>query len=213
MHLIWKTIKGLWFFCWGHLFSFFLYDKEYLRGRWFAGRINGLCSEGWRWTTKDAVSRVLFGTNKDARFPVSSRCTVIHPENIEFNPDDLNNFQSFGIYYQALGKIHIGKGSYIGPNVGLITANHDLCDLDRHLEPQDIFLGPDCWIGMNSIILPGVVLGARTIVGAGAVVTKSFEEGYCVVAGNPAKVIKRLGKGGVTDNESVAYPVNYHSSI
>ena len=39
---------------------------------------------------------------------------------------------------------------------------------------------------MNSVILPGVVLGDRTIVGAGSVVTKSFSQGNCVVAGNPA---------------------------
>jgi carbonic anhydrase/acetyltransferase-like protein (isoleucine patch superfamily) len=47
---------------------------------------------------------------------------------------------------------------------------------------------------MNSIILPGVVLGIRTIVGAGSVVTKSFPDGYCVIAGNPAKIIKTLDK-------------------
>lgn len=53
-------------------------------------------------------------------------------------------------------------------------------------------IGDKCWIGMNSVILPGVVLGDNTIVGAGSVVTKSFENGHCVVAGNPAKLIKRL---------------------
>jgi acetyltransferase-like isoleucine patch superfamily enzyme len=42
--------------------------------------------------------------------------------------------------------------------------------------------------------MPGVVLGDFTIVGAGAVVTKSFEEGYCVIAGNPAKIIRQLDK-------------------
>ena len=45
---------------------------------------------------------------------------------------------------------------------------------------------------MNSVILPGVTVGTRTIVGAGSVVTKSFPEGNCVVAGNPAKKIKDL---------------------
>jgi acetyltransferase-like isoleucine patch superfamily enzyme len=45
---------------------------------------------------------------------------------------------------------------------------------------------------MNAVILPGVTLGDHTIVGAGSVVTKSFENGNCVIAGNPAKIIKNL---------------------
>jgi acetyltransferase-like isoleucine patch superfamily enzyme len=45
---------------------------------------------------------------------------------------------------------------------------------------------------MNAVILPGVTLGENTIVGAGAIVTKSFPEGWCVLAGNPARVIRKL---------------------
>jgi len=49
-------------------------------------------------------------------------------------------------------------------------------------------------LGHSASVMPGVVLGDFTIVGAGAVVTKSFEEGYCVIAGNPAKIIRQLDK-------------------
>jgi acetyltransferase-like isoleucine patch superfamily enzyme len=42
---------------------------------------------------------------------------------------------------------------------------------------------------MNAVILPGVTLGDHTIVGAGSVVTHSFPEGHCTIAGNPAKKI------------------------
>ena len=48
------------------------------------------------------------------------------------------------------------------------------------------------WIGMNSVILPGVTLGPGTVVGAGSVVTHSFPEGHCVIAGVPAKLIRNL---------------------
>ena len=57
---------------------------------------------------------------------------------------------------------------------------------------KDIIIGKKCWIGMNSVILPGVVLGDHTIVGAGAVVTKSFVDGNCVIGGNPARIIRKL---------------------
>ena len=49
---------------------------------------------------------------------------------------------------------------------------------------------------MNSVILPGVTLGDHTVVGAGSVVTKSFEQGYCVIAGNPARIIRELPQEG-----------------
>ena len=80
-----------------------------------------------------------------------------------------------GCYFQTLGgKIVIGKGTYIARNVGIITSNHDVNDPDNHIEGKD------------------VVLGDHTTVGAGSVVTKSFEKGYCVIAGNPARIIRKI---------------------
>ena len=133
-----------------------------------------------------------YNINQTVPWPVSSQIRIINPSNIIFDPDDLNNFQGFGNYFQAIGKITIGRGTYIAPNVGLITSNHNLEDLDKHDPPKPIYLGEKCWIGMNSMILPGVTLGPHTIVGAGSVVIDSFEKGNCVIAGNPAKIVKKL---------------------
>lgn len=130
--------------------------------------------------------------NTHVPWPVSPRIGIIYPENILFHPDDFNNFQGFGNYYQAIGQITIGRGTYIAPNVGIITSNHSLDNLDDHDEPKPVTLGEKCWIGMNSMILPGVTLGPHTVVGAGSIVTKSFPEGYCIIAGNPAKLIKNI---------------------
>jgi len=96
-----------------------------------------------------------------------------------------------GCYIQAIGKILIDDYTQIGPNVGMISSNHVLEDNSKHLV-GDIRVGKYCWIGMGAIILPGVVLGDFTIVGAGSIVTKSFPSGYCLIAGNPAKFIKSL---------------------
>lgn len=126
------------------------------------------------------------------KWPISGNVHLISPENIEFDKDDLNIFQGFGNYFQAMGKIKIGKGTWIALNVGIITANHSMYNLDEHSEAKDVTIGEKCWIGMNTVVLPGVCIGNNTIVGAGSVVTKSFVEGNCVIAGNPVKKIRDL---------------------
>ena len=98
-----------------------------------------------------------------------------------------------GCYIQGAGKVYIGNYVIFAPNIGILSANHDLYDQNKY-NKASIKIGDYSWIGMNSIITAGVELGTRTIVGAGSVVTKSFPEGYCVIAGNPAKIIKNLDK-------------------
>ena len=191
MKQLFKGFKGAWYFFWGHLLALFFYDKRFLRGRWFTGKFCGLCAPGWEWAVRGVTAR-LAGRGTPARFPVSPDCRIIFPQNLVFHPDDLNNFQTFGCYYQAAGTITLGRGTYIAPNVGLITSNHDLLNPDEHSRPEPITLGEQCWVGMNSVILPGVTLGDHTIVGAGSVVTKSFPAGHCVIAGNPARVLREL---------------------
>ena len=167
------------------------YDKKYLTGRHF--RADGV---GWRWILRGVLWQKIFGFNRGVRWPVSSRIEVSNPDNIIFHPDDMQIFHTFGTYFQALdAKIIIGKGTWIAPNVGLITTNHNVYNLDEHIPGKDIIIGENCWIGMNAVILPGVQLGPHTIVAAGAVVTKSFLEGNCIIAGVPAKIIKKLDFG------------------
>lgn len=192
LKILWLAIRICFFFITGRILGLIFYDRNYLQGRWFSRPFGGFGSRGWQWVTTSLVGNFLFQKNLDAKFPISPYCSVINPENVIFHPDDLNNFQSYGIYFQAYGKIVIGRGSYIAPNVGFITANHDPANLSGHLEAKDIILGENCWIGMNAIILRGVILGNNTVVGAGSVVTKSFPEGFCIIAGNPARLIKRL---------------------
>ena len=176
-------------YVWCKLFGRLYYDKKYIAGRWF----KGLYAEGWRWAFADYKGCKYLSVNLKVSWPVSARINVIRPENIIFHPDDLNNFQGFGNYYQAIEKIEIGKGTYIACNVAIITANHNQLNLDQHLKGKPVIIGKECWIGFNSVILPGVVLGDRTIVGAGSIVTKSFPDGNCVIAGNPAQIIKYVG--------------------
>jgi acetyltransferase-like isoleucine patch superfamily enzyme len=59
---------------------------------------------------------------------------------------------------------------------------------------------------MNSVVLPGVHLGDHTVVGAGSVVTRSFPEGNCILAGAPARLIKDMAivNAGVVGNATAA---------
>jgi len=166
------------------------FDRKYLRGRHFEDRYSG-----YLWAFKGILYQKILRFNSHVPWPMTPLSTISKPENIEFHPDDLNNFQSPGCYFQnSKAKIYIGRGTYIGPNVGIITANHKIHNLDEYEDGKDVVIGKNCWIGMNSVILPGVKLGDRTIVGAGSVVTKSFPEGNCVIVGVPARIIRKLGE-------------------
>jgi acetyltransferase-like isoleucine patch superfamily enzyme len=85
--------------------------------------------------------------------------------------------------------IHIGENTLIAG--GTIILSHDHCKRVGNNNPYlvDTYIGKNCFIAVGSIILPGVKIGNEVIVGAGSVVTKNVPSN-CIVAGNPAKVIR-----------------------
>ncbi len=100
--------------------------------------------------------------------------------------------------------IYARKGITIGDNT-MIGGNAKILDNDFHpvevearladdkskIGTREIVIGKNCFIGCNSLILKGTALGDNCVVGAGAVVSGKFEDN-CVIAGNPARVIKKL---------------------
>lgn len=176
------------------LFTFLLnkvcslfYPTKYLKGKFFDEK-----RMGYFWALSCLLRTPLLH-RKGVYWPVGRNTQIMGGENIHFDNSSINIFQQPGCYYQAFAKIIIGKNVWIGQNTGLITANHKLTNPEEHEDGKQIILGDNVWIGMNCVILPGVELGNGTIVGAGSIVTKSFVEGNCVIAGNPAKLIKKIG--------------------
>lgn len=135
---------------------------------------------------------VNFKLRRDKRiyWPVHKTTEVTHPDNIYVGINS-NPGTRPGCYLQGNGGIVIGNYVHFASNIGVISANHDVYDQTKHI-CNKVVIGDYCWIGQGVIIMPGVKLGPRTIVGAGSIVTKSFENGYCVIAGNPARKLYDL---------------------
>lgn len=79
--------------------------------------------------------------------------------------------------------VHIGDGTYVAFD-SVIFAH----DMSRLLH-TDTYIGKNCFVGAQAIIMPGVRVGDSCIIGSGAVVTKDVPSGS-IVAGNPARIIR-----------------------
>lgn len=118
-----------------------------------------------------------------------------------------NNVGISGATIYARKKIIIGDNTCIGGNAKILDNDfHPIEWKERNrllndpnggdselVRAKEIIIGENCFIGCNTIILKGTVLGDGCVVGAGAVVSGQFEANS-VIAGNPARVIKKLGK-------------------
>ena len=130
------------------------------------------------------------GGHTDVYWPVHPASRVHNWRNVWLGIDVAPGFMP-GVYVQAFGPVYIGDYTRIAPNVGIISSNHDILDGRKH-NVGHISIGRYCWLGMNSVVLPNVTLGDFTIVAANAVVTRSYPEGYQVLAGSPAVPVKAL---------------------
>ncbi|WP_374210635.1 sugar O-acetyltransferase [Dermatobacter hominis] len=101
-------------------------------------------------------------------------------------------FANFGLVALDVAAITIGDHVQIGPNVQLLTPTHPIDpDLRRAgwEAAEPITIGDNVWLGGGAIVLPGVEIGADTVVGAGAVVSRDLPAGV-VAVGNPARVVR-----------------------
>jgi maltose O-acetyltransferase len=91
-------------------------------------------------------------------------------------------------------RVEFGDYAMVGPGVQVYTAAHPLDAKSRNQgweETKPVTIGNSVWIGGSAILLPGVTIGERSVIGAGAVVTKDVPPSV-VVAGNPARIIREI---------------------
>jgi maltose O-acetyltransferase len=103
-------------------------------------------------------------------------------------------FVNFGGVFLDVAEIRIGSAVQMGPRVQLLTPTHPLDPEERRAgweSAEPIIIGDNAWLGGGVVVCPGVTIGANTVVGAGAVVTRDLPEGVLAV-GNPARVIRSV---------------------
>lgn len=106
----------------------------------------------------------------------------------------IGNGSGLGVNCLVHGPLEIGDKVMMGPDVVILTHTHNIDRTDIPMGDQGsriekVTIGNDVWIGMRSIIMPGVKIGNGAVIGAGAVVTKDVPD-YAIVGGVPARIIK-----------------------
>jgi maltose O-acetyltransferase len=107
-----------------------------------------------------------------------------------------NCFFNFNCVVLDVCEVTLGDHVLLGPAVQLYTATHPLDAVARRAREfgRPVAIGDDVWIGGGAIVCPGVSIGARTVIGAGSVVTRDIPADV-FAAGNPCRVVRRLDGG------------------
>jgi len=140
------------------------------------------------WTPKPAngwrlVWLRLFGGKLEGKPFVHPRARITHPWNLTMRD---RSCLGDGAHAYALGPIELGQGCTIAQEAYLCTGTHDFSLPAIPLQTAPIVVGANAFVGLRAIILPGVTVGRKSVVGAGAVVRRNVADGQ-TVAGNPAQ--------------------------
>lgn len=135
----------------------------------------------------------LAGAKIGRNVKISSSLKVYGAGTLEVGDNTWIGYQTLIV---ASSSVVIGANCDIAPRVYIGTGTH-LVDVNSdHIAAKDISMdvciGNGCWLCTNSVILPGVKIGKKSVVAAGAVVTKTFNDNNILIAGVPAEKKKNL---------------------
>jgi maltose O-acetyltransferase len=102
-------------------------------------------------------------------------------------------FFNFNCVILDVCEVRIGDFTKFGPGVQIVTPLHPMDAAERRGREfgSPIEIGADVWIGAGALILPGVHIGSRTVIGAGSVVTRDIPSDVLAV-GNPCRVVRSI---------------------
>jgi maltose O-acetyltransferase len=102
-------------------------------------------------------------------------------------------FFNFNCIVLDVCQVRIGSFTLFGPSVQILTPMHPMNAEQRRREEfgKPVTIGDDVWVGGGAIILPGVTIGSRSVIGAGSIVTRDVPDGV-FAAGNPCRVIRAI---------------------
>jgi acetyltransferase-like isoleucine patch superfamily enzyme len=140
----------------------------------------------------------LLGINGTVYWPMHPTSRAVYGKRVRIGVETSPGW-SPGCYINGINGVAIGDYTRISANVGIISGYHDPYNLSKHRPSPPIIIGKYCLLGMGCMIMPGVVLGDYTMVGANTVVTKSFSEGYVALGGSPAQVLRKLDPSETRD--------------
>ena len=154
-------------------------------------------------TEKHAVLKEMFGSiganvSVGHSFICDYGCNIHIGDNVTVNT---------GCTFVDCNKITIGNNVLVAPNVQIYTATHpvefnerlvltetpDGCKYVRRTFALPVMIEDGCWIGGGVIILPGVTIGQKSVIGAGSVVTKDIPANSLAV-GNTCRVIRKINQ-------------------
>ncbi|KAN0102571.1 galactoside O-acetyltransferase [Hyaloscypha variabilis] len=103
-------------------------------------------------------------------------------------------YANFNFTVLDCGIVQIGDRVLFGPGVSIFAATHETEIQSRRdgVEyAREVTIGNDCWIGGNTVIMPGITIGNGCTIGAGSVVTRDIPP-FSVAMGSPARVVKKI---------------------
>lgn len=159
---------------------------QVLRVLWAFGKLLFRCVPRPFYAPRRAILRC-FGAKVGRKVNMANTANIYFPWNLEIG--DWASIGDQAIIYN-LGKVAVGEKATVSQGAHLCAGTHDFTDPSTPLLTPPIRIGSEAWVCADAFVAPGVEVGEGAVVGARAVVVKDVEP-WTVVAGNPAKFIKK----------------------